>query len=251
MKKSYFQKRERGLTLIELMVAMAISLMIVAAAAFIYLRTTQSQRALERQNNSLETGVYVMQLLGREILNAGFYPATALVDTDEPSKKGMYDTYPPLQSDPRRATDWQDTAAAWPPIAYMTGVYGCDGGAFNVSTATCPSADATKADTIVINYFTNDAMGVTGTRRDCTGADVGSDPSNVNRKTNAAGNANMPPRLPLFVSNRYTLSELKNFVDGGDLATRSLGCSGNGANPFGTLSMADSNPKCNTRGFNE
>lgn len=237
MKRSNFPVREQGLTLIELMVAMAISLMIVAAAAFIYLRSSQSQRALERQNSSLETGNYVMQLLGREILNAGFYPASALVDTNDPIKKGMYDTYPPLQSDPRIATDWQNTAAAWPPIAYMTGIYGCDGGVFNVNTATCPVPDASKADTIVVNYFTSDAMGLTGTRRDCTGADVGLDSSNINRKINTSGDSNQPPKMPLFVSNRYTLSELKNYVDGGDLTTRSLGCSGNGANPFGTVSL--------------
>lgn len=38
--------RQKGLTLIEMMVAMAISLVIVIAAAYVYLGSRESQRAL-------------------------------------------------------------------------------------------------------------------------------------------------------------------------------------------------------------
>ena len=69
-------KRQAGLTLIELLVAMTISMVIVVAAAYVYLASRESQRAIDRNSTSRETGVYVMQLLGREIMNAGFYPAT-------------------------------------------------------------------------------------------------------------------------------------------------------------------------------
>lgn len=243
---------QRGLTIIELLVAMAISLVIVIAAAYTYLASRESQRALDRNSNSRETGAYVMQMLGREIMNAGFYPANALPIAPDATQQGMYDTYPPLPTVPKAATDWQNIDAGWPPVAFQTGIFGCDGGKFDVATSTCPSVDATAPDTIVINYFTSDTaeMGKsTGRRADCTGADVapagaGGDPSNAERKKNSGGAPpatphtatleNIPPQLPVFVSNRFTLSDVKISVDQNDVSTKSLACSGNGQSPHGT-----------------
>ena len=183
-----------------------------------------------------------MQMLGREILNAGFYPATALPVPADPTQQGMYDTYPPLPAEPRASTDWQKPLDAWPPVAFQTGIYGCDGGKLDVATSTCPTTSATAADTIVINYFTSDtvSMGVTtGRRYDCTGADAGLDPSNAERKKNSGGIPptttvnNLPPQLPIFVSNRFSLSALKVSIDQQDVSTQSLTCSGNGKSPHG------------------
>ena len=241
MMEAYMQKNkiyisQRGFTLIELMIAMAIGLLIVIAATTIYLSTVRNQRALERKSGSLESGAFVLQMLGREIMNAGFYPANFPPATSDITQQGMFDTYPPLQSIPRKETDWQNTAAGWPPSAYMTGIYGCEGGEFDISTATCPSTDSSKSDSIVINYFTNDVMSDGGMRKDCTGSSVDNDPSNAKR-TNASKNTNKPPVLPLFVSNKYTVRDLKNFVDQGDVSTKSFVCSGNGANEFGAASL--------------
>lgn len=237
---------QKGLTLIELLVAMAISMVIVIAAAYVYLASRESQRAIDRSSASRETGVFVMQLLGREIMNAGFYPATVAPFPPDPTQQGMYDTYPPLAFETRAITDWQNPATAWPPVAFQSGIYGCSGGAFSVVDSTCPTVSATAADTIVINYFTSDpvVMGnATGRRRDCTGADSGNDPSNIIRKNNVGGappatphtavDPNLPPQLPIFVSNRFTLSAVKVFVDQQDVNTRSLTCSGNGKSPHG------------------
>lgn len=248
------QKNSRhqiGLTLVELLVAMTISMVIVVAAAYVYLASRESQRAIDRNSTSRETGVYVMQLLGREIMNAGFYPATVAPFPPDATQQGMYDTYPPLPYDPRAVTDWQNPATNWPPTAFKSGIYGCSGGRFNVADSTCPTVSATAADTIVINYFTSDTkpMGTsTGRRMDCTGADVasqtGGDPSNTERKKNTGGappttphttaDPALPPQLPVFVSNRFTLSALKMSVDQQDINTQSLACSGNGKSPHGT-----------------
>lgn len=247
-----YAPHQRGLTIIELLVAMAISLVIVVAAAYMYLASRESQRAIDRSSSSRETGAFVMQLLGREIMNAGFYPATALPIAPDATQQGMYDTYPPLPAEPRVVTDWQNPLTGWPPVAFQTGIFGCDGGKFDVATSTCPAVSATAADTLVINYFTSDTrdMGVsTGRRMDCTGADVaptgtGGDPSNSERKKNTGGAppttphtaavSNLPPQLPVFVSNRFTLSALKVSVDQQDVNTQSLACSGNGKSPHGT-----------------
>lgn len=237
--------------MIELLVAMAISLVIVVAAAYMYLGTRESQRAIDRSSGSRETGAFVMQMIGREIMNAGFYPATSLPIPSDATQQGMYDTYPPLPSDPRATTDWQNPLTGWPPTAFLAGIFGCDGGVFDVATSTCPATSGTAADTLVINYFTSDtsAMGATtGRRMDCTGVDVaptgsGGDPSNSIRKNNTGGAppttphtsavSNLPPQLPVFVSNRFTLSALKVSVDQQDVNTKSLVCSGNGRSPHG------------------
>ena len=85
-------RHERGLTLIELMVAMAISLIIVVAAAYVYLASRESQRAIDRSSNSRETGAFIIQMLGRDIMNAGFYPANMVPVPGDATQTGMYDT---------------------------------------------------------------------------------------------------------------------------------------------------------------
>ena len=244
--------RERGLTMVELLVALAISLVLVLAATYVYLATRQSDRALERSSDAQETGTYVLQLLGREIGNAGYYPAARMPivgdrnipGSGEKTQIGMIDTYPPLQADPRRPTDWMNTASSWPPVAFMTGIFGCDDALFDPATSTCSSTGT--GDTIVINSFTSDiASNVVGTRRDCTGAAVDNDPNGATaeRKNNTGGtpplvpntavNANLPPQSPLFVSNRYAMRSVKIALDSSDITSFSLACSGNGKSPHG------------------
>lgn len=225
------------MTLVELLIAMAISLVIVLAAAYLYLSSTDAQRVQDRTTARDETGAFAMQMLGRSIMSAGFYPANVPPIPAHPTQTGMYDTYPPLPSNPRVATDWANPTIGWPPTAFQTGIYGCDGASFNTQTSTCGAAVDGAPDTLVINYFTSDisASGATGQRLDCNGMDVGGDPSNTTRSTDAAGAAavNTPPRLPLFVSNRYTLSSANVLVGRGAAATMSLACSGNGSNNQG------------------
>ena len=245
---------QKGLTLIELMVAMAINMIIVVAAGYVYLASSDSQRSIDRNSSSQETGAFVLQMLGREIMNAGFYPATVAPIAVDPTQQGMYDTYPPLPSNPRVITDWQNPLTAWPPAAFRSSIFGCAGGIFDVANSTCPLVDANEPDTIVINAFTSDTAamgGTTGRRMDCTGADVapnvaGGDPSNNERKKNTGGSppttphtgvdTAIPPQLPVFVSNRFALKKTTISVENRDIQTRSLACSGNGRSPHG---MAD------------
>ncbi len=249
--------RQRGLTMVELLIALAISLVLVLAATYVFLATRQSDRALERTSDAQETGVYVLQLLGREIANAGYYPATRapiVGNASDPADKditqvGMIDTYPPLQHIPRRPTDWMNTGAGWPPAAFMTSIYGCDNASFDTASSTCGATAAGMGDTIVINSFTSDiASGTTsgiGSRYDCTGAIVDKDENGATdaRKKNTGGNpplvphtsenASLPPQSPLFVSNRYAMKPVKIAMDQSDLTSNSLACSGNGSAAHG------------------
>ena len=258
-------RAQQGLSIIELLVAMTISMVVVIAAAYTYLSVRESQRAIDRTSSSRETGAFVMQMLGREIMMAGFYPATAAnpmaLIAGNISQKDMYDTYPPLPSDPPATSDWPQDYAA-----FQSGIFGCDGGEFNVTTSTCPTADENAADTVVINYFTSDSRLIGGDasrRLDCTGQDVappeneeflGGDSNNKIRKKNADAAGNLrrsgpgipppvqtneagPPQLPVFVSNRFTLKTSRIAFDQfqKDIMTKSLVCSGNGKSPPGSL----------------
>ena len=241
----------KGVTLIELMVAMAIGLIVVAVVTLIYVQTNQSQKSEDKQNSVKETGAYVLQILGRDIKMAGFYPATVPPITNGTPVPGanakngfmastqtnMYETYPPLPSNPQMVTDWIS-----PAVAYTTGIYGCEGGQFDSRTGTCPTPDSSKSDSIVINWFSSDAMGSSlniGNRRDCTGSDITNDPSNAQRKINSgtAYDASIPPRVPLFGSNRYSLKTAASQVDGAPVSSFSLACSGNGASWQGVVGV--------------
>ena len=228
-----FRARQKGLSLVELMVAMAISLVIIGAAAYTYLASREGQRAIDRASGSREAGAFVLQAIGRDLMNAGYYPANISPITTDVTQTGMYDSYYPFESSPRKTTDWVNSPNNWPPTAFKSGIFGCDAGKFDTSTSTCASASTGSPDTLVINYFTNDTIDAPGTRRDCTGADVGDDPSNSTRKVNTTNDSKLPPSQPLFVSNRYTLVDTKLYVDKGDISTKSLACSGNGSGSHG------------------
>lgn len=228
---------QRGFSLVEMLVAVGITMFLVTAAGYVYLGTRESQRAIDRSSSSIETGSFALQILGRDIANAGFYPATMPpISTYSPVMRRI-DGYPPAVGIPARSTDFIPTTSA-----YSTGLFGCDGATFNVATATCATAVTGAPDTIIINYFTSESKsfaGEVGQRRDCTGSDVDSDPLNAVRKLNAGGppavlpvNPDIPPQQPLFVSNRYTLvattSTKPLVIEGQTINTNSLSCSGNG-----------------------
>jgi len=220
---------QRGVTLIELMVTMAITMFLVAAAAYVYLGTRETQRAIDRNSSNNETGSFAMQLIGEEIMKAGYYPANTsrVLTDDERYPKLSY--YPPtkLAENSAQATDWTPPTSATVDV-YLSGLFGCDSSKFLPAAGKC--GDVIKAgdpDSIVINYFTNDNLGTNvGDRRDCTGADVALDPSNTKRLNDT--NTAAPPLQPLFVSNRFGINATSTEIDKQTVSTLSLACNGNG-----------------------
>lgn len=71
----------RGLTLVELMVAMVIGLVVVLVATRLFVGSRATQRATDETAALFETGQMVLELLGREIANAGFYPVVSTEPT--------------------------------------------------------------------------------------------------------------------------------------------------------------------------
>jgi len=67
------QQAQRGLSLIELMVAMTLGLMILSGLAVVFATSSQSQRELQRSAQQIENGRYAMDVLTHELHHAGFY----------------------------------------------------------------------------------------------------------------------------------------------------------------------------------
>lgn len=65
--------RQRGLTLIELMVAVTIMLSVVAALLALFLNVSNTQREMERVNRQIESGRLSVFVLENELSHAGFW----------------------------------------------------------------------------------------------------------------------------------------------------------------------------------
>lgn len=243
---NYKANFQRGFSLIELLVSMAITLVVVLAAAIVYINTRESDAAQSKLTDSLQTGAFATQLLGRDIAQAGTYPVVMPVTTTYFPEGGKIGTQP--------EGGWSFPPQGWKTevtnTAFHSAVFGCDGGRFNPATGVCDVSVAlapyrSAPDTLIINYFSADSreMGAIGTRFDCTGSNVGNVTVTVNatRKLNEGAsvplpglaplpvteNVELPPHRPLFVSNRYTVVNTNTEVDQQTIATRSLACHGN------------------------
>lgn len=83
--------RQRGLTLIELMVSLVIGLLIVAAMSLLFAGSSRSRREIELSADVIENGRYAVDVLTRELSQTGFYgplvaPAVAVTAIDTPAK---------------------------------------------------------------------------------------------------------------------------------------------------------------------
>lgn len=210
-------QRQRGLTLVELLVAVAINLVVVLVAAYLYLNGRSTQQAVEERSALFENGQLALELLGQEIGNAGFYPA----HMKEPGvtiavNRGRYVNPQPAVA------------------AYSAGVFGCDSGRFDGTV--CQSSVGSKdfrGDGVVLNYFTDDAMMTTaGARADCQGNRVDNATTiNTDTRLGAAKDlVNRAPEHPLFVSNAYTLTDVAYpTASGRTISTFGLACRGIGS----------------------
>lgn len=245
---------QRGVTLVELMVAIAINLVLVLAATLLYLNTRGTQKAVDERGAMFESGQFALELLGREIAQAGFYPVTG---TEPASASQGFQTSVRMTFD--RAASQMVNAGATGVTAYQGGLFGCAGQTLTESHACAPHTSTTGtaagSDAFAVAYFTSDAMSVAvGQRADCTRADVANDATvalnttrlgtvpgtgtPANATTGAAATpdrlrteAGLPPASPLMVINQYFLgASTFTSESGSKINTFALKCRGNGRN---------------------
>jgi type IV pilus assembly protein PilW len=76
MKRTYRSsppRRQRGLTLVELMVGLAVGMVLVAGLALLFANTSQSGNELEKSLRQIENGRYAIDLLGEDLSVAGYF----------------------------------------------------------------------------------------------------------------------------------------------------------------------------------
>lgn len=203
---------QQGLSLVELLVSLAISIVIALAAASAYLGTRSTATAMANISTINETGKLALDMIGRDLQMAGYYPAIIASSSTNTNMMGTF-------------SNTKNAAYA----AYNQGLFGCDGGQFNPTTGACPAVVANAPDSIVINYFAQVELDATtfGSGFDCLRQPVSNDTSNVAGK-------------PQYVSNRFGLVDTSYTAAGASpiartVNTKSLACNGNGKNPEDTV----------------
>ncbi|MGW8392866.1 PilW family protein [Pseudoduganella sp. HUAS MS19] len=68
-----YRRREQGFTVVELMVAVAIGLLMLAGLSTLFTSNSAAQMEIERANRQVENGRYAMQLMTGDLRNAGYY----------------------------------------------------------------------------------------------------------------------------------------------------------------------------------
>lgn len=204
------RRAQRGLTMVELMVGLAIGLAVSLAASALYLASSETARATKSIGDINETGKLALDMIGRELEKAGFYPAQYVGDPASANTLGTF---------------YNGKAGAKP--AYDNGLYGCDNATFDPATHACGTAAANAPDSIVINYYATPEFGASslmGNSNDCNRKAVSNDPDNAARAA---------AKLPLYVSNRFALSAVEEYksgdAGGATVKARNLACHGNGS----------------------
>jgi type IV pilus assembly protein PilW len=96
-------RRQAGLTLVELMVALTIGLIMIGAIGTLFIGSSGARREVQSSADAFENARYAMDLLNRELSQAGFY-GTWSDPLDEPSPGG----WDPCSTS---VDTWKDTMA--------------------------------------------------------------------------------------------------------------------------------------------
>ena len=209
------QKRQaasqKGYTLVELMVSLAVGVMVMGAAAAAYLSISESQRSLTEKSYAAESARFAMETLGREIQNAGFYPINEVTSTSPLTPQSAV----PIGSFATAA----ESNPATSPEHLRSPVFGCSSKKIDATktTSVCVAhtsySPAVDADTLVASYYTDDNFGKDrGNNTDCA------------RATPAAVSGSNGKLF--FISNSYTLTPVTLKLEGNTIKTFGLACAG-------------------------
>lgn len=80
-----YRRREQGFTVVELMVAVAVGMLMLAGLLTLFTSNSSAQMEIERANRQVENGRYAMQLMTGDLRNAGYYSEYDPVELTAPA----------------------------------------------------------------------------------------------------------------------------------------------------------------------
>ena len=146
-----FRARQSGLTLVELMVAMTISLLILAALVALFTNTSRSNREFARANGMIESGRLAIQVLEADVQHAGYW-GTYVAAFDDQTAAGAPLDAPTVVPDPCLVYD----PATWLPD-YVNSLIGLPVQAYDDATV-CPGIITDRqpgTDVLVVRHAEN------------------------------------------------------------------------------------------------
>jgi type IV pilus assembly protein PilW len=155
-KRRYFV---RGMTLIELMIAIALGLIVVLALLFIFENVVRSNREMAKSSEQIENGRFAIQILGDDLKHAGFWGDYVPVYDDLTTSDVPADV-PAAIPDPCLpypvGTGWN--------VAYINGLVGIPVQIYRTPPANCSFISNQKANTdiFVVRHLETCAVGETG-----------------------------------------------------------------------------------------
>lgn len=133
----------RGLTLVELLVAVALGLMILTALVAMYGNVSRTNNEMSKTNQLIENGRFAMQLLEDDIRHAGFWgPLDAIAATAVPDPCLAYASWP---TDATQLAAYKTNLMAIPVQGYA------DGSALATCGAGLASVSA-KSDVLIVRH---------------------------------------------------------------------------------------------------
>jgi type IV pilus assembly protein PilW len=157
------RSKSRGLTLLELLVAIAIGLAVITAASYVYLFSRQTARTVDLDAQVNEQGRQALEFVARELQMAWSLPTLRFRDDQK-------------QPDTWAAMFFAAAAQTTPMTGgRMHGLFACDGNdiqlnyTLQTSAPTCAGASYNGTDSLVVSYFTNEftADSLSGRGTDC------------------------------------------------------------------------------------
>lgn len=133
--------RQRGISMVEVMVAMALGLVILLAVTIIFTNNSRTRGEMEKSGRQVENGRYALMLLSDEISNAGFW--------GEAGAQNVPGTLPPLC--PLSTADVVDALGV--PV---------QGGSVSGTAPSCISTAKSASDYLAIRRASTCATGSSG-----------------------------------------------------------------------------------------
>ena len=184
-------RAQRGFTLLEMMVAMTISLFIISALAAVVFGASTSNRSRDRASDLQVNGRYAIDTIRRDLQHAGFLGISSLFYPDQPITMSN----PPLQPSPITVTNVCDSTK----VGQMSQrIWGSDDS--NPYSATCiPAANYLRGDVLVVRGLDPTAVTTFGATTvyfksayEGGAAFVGSVPASLSDPNMAASNKQPP-----------------------------------------------------------